>query len=138
MPIVVDANLFVVLVSGDPRSDLVERQLQAWNTDSIELHAPDLALYEIANALTRLINARQFSRNQVAAAWTLLRDLPITYHRLIDLDRVVEIALTLNRSSAYDAAYLALAESLNAELWTLDTPLYRNAITQGFAVRLLS
>jgi len=37
-----------------------------------------------------------------------------------------------------NAAYLALAEMLDAELWTLDSPLYRNASGQGFKVRLLS
>ena len=51
--------------------------------------------------------------------------------------RVVEIALLLQRQNAYDAAYLALAESLDAELWTLDSPLYRNAAGQGFRVRLI-
>ncbi|MFN6517517.1 MAG: hypothetical protein RMY29_023960 [Nostoc sp. CreGUA01] len=43
----------------------------------------------------------------------------------------------MERQSAYDAAYLALAESLNAELWTLDGLLYRNAISYAFSVRLL-
>ncbi|MDY7015890.1 MAG: type II toxin-antitoxin system VapC family toxin [Cyanobacteriota bacterium] len=48
-------------------------------------------------------------------------------------------ALELSRlsRSAYDAAYIALAESLNAELWTLDSPLYRNATGLGFPVRLV-
>ena len=41
------------------------------------------------------------------------------------------------RNSAYDTAYLALAETLGAELWTLDGLLYRNAAGLGFAVRLL-
>ena len=50
---------------------------------------------------------------------------------------MVEIALSLNRQNSYDAAYLALAEVLNAELWTLDSPLYRNEIGQGFAIRLM-
>ena len=52
--------------------------------------------------------------------------------------RMVEIALSLGRQSAYDAAYLALAEALEAELWTLDGPLYRNAVNRGFRVQLLS
>ena len=42
----------------------------------------------------------------------------------------------IQRSSAYDAAYLALASELEAELWTLDGPLYRNAASVGFPVRL--
>lgn len=42
--------------------------------------------------------------------------LPITYHPIVGEEaRIVEIALSLSRRSAYDAAYLALAESLKAE-----------------------
>ncbi|MBI3649797.1 MAG: type II toxin-antitoxin system VapC family toxin [Acidobacteria bacterium] len=57
---------------------------------------------------------------------------------LTDAKRVVEIARKLGRQNAYDASYLALAEKLGCELWTLDGPLYRNAIGQGFAVHLIS
>jgi predicted nucleic acid-binding protein len=37
---------------------------------------------------------------------------------------------------AWDAAYLDLAERLAAELWTLDGPLYRNAVGLGLPVHL--
>jgi predicted nucleic acid-binding protein len=57
MSIVVDANLIVVLVSGDPRGDAVANQLRAWINQNISLRAPYLAQYEIANALTRAIVA---------------------------------------------------------------------------------
>ena len=50
----------------------------------------------------------------------------------------VEIAITLKRQNAYDASYLALAEMLGAEVWTMDGPLYRNASAKGFPVKLLS
>jgi predicted nucleic acid-binding protein len=36
-----------------------------------------------------------------------------------DNARAIEIAIELERHSAYDAAYLALAERLGAEVWTL-------------------
>ena len=52
-------------------------------------------------------------------------------------DRVADIALRLRRASAYDAAYLALAQLLGATLWTFDGPLYRNAVGLGFPVRLV-
>jgi predicted nucleic acid-binding protein len=64
--------------------------------------------------------------------------LPISYHTLPLESRIVEIALSLSRNSAYDAAYLLLAETLAAQLWTLDGPLYRNAVGQGYPVRLVS
>ena len=58
--------------------------------------------------------------------------------KMTNTSRAVEIAVTLKRQNAYDASYLALAESLGAELWTFDGPLYRNATANGFPVKLLS
>ncbi len=135
--IVVDANLLVALVSGDPRGPQVLQRLSDWLSQNIEIHAPFLAQYEVANALTRLIVGRLFSADKVEEAWDSMLVLPITYHALVNTKRVVEIALALNRQNAYDAAYIALAEGLSAELWTLDGPLYRNAQGLGFAVNLV-
>jgi predicted nucleic acid-binding protein len=136
--VVVDANLLVALVSGDPRGNNVLQHFTNWLSHNVEIHAPVLAQYETANALTRLIVASAFPADKVEDAWNNISMLPITYHGLASIRRAVEIALALNRQNAYDAAYLALAEELGAELWTLDGPLYRNAQGLGFAVNLIS
>lgn len=47
------------------------------------------------------------------------------------------MAATLGRRSAFDASYVALARILDAELWTLDGPLARNAAGQKLPVRLI-
>jgi predicted nucleic acid-binding protein len=134
---VVDANLLVVLVSGDPRRTVVLQQISDWLDDHVELHAPFLAQYEIANALTRLVVNGAFPENKIDEAANSILVLPIHYHPIANVPRVVEVAKILGRQSAYDAAYIELAESLNNELWTLDGPLYRNAIGYGFNVRLI-
>jgi predicted nucleic acid-binding protein len=136
--VVVDANLLVALVSGDPRGNQVLQHFTNWLTHGVEIHAPFLAQYEIANALTRLIVGKAFPGDKVEEAWNNIAVLPITYHELVSVKRVVEIALALNRQNAYDAAYVALAEELKADLWTLDGPLYRNAQALGFAVNLVA
>ena len=134
---VLDANLLVVLVSGDPRRPQVFRQFSQWLDGNMSLHAPLLAKYELANALTRMIASGAFPEDKVEEAVNNILVLPIVYHPLSSITRVVEIARMLGRQNAYDAAYIALAEYLQAELWTLDGPLHRNAKSLGFTVRLV-
>jgi predicted nucleic acid-binding protein len=137
MAVVVDANLLITLVGNDPRGDLVAAKFAEWEQSGEELHAPELCLYETANGLTRMIAAKLYSPTSLETVFDRIANIPINYHSLVDGVRVVEIALLLKRQNAYDASYLALAESLDAELWTLDSPLYRNAVGQGFRVKLL-
>lgn len=136
--IVVDANLMVVSAVKDDRRQLVFQQFENWATQGVELHAPHLAVYEVTNSLTRLVVAGTITINDAADSWDDISLLPITYHPVTNGRRVIEISVQLKRQSAYDAAYLSLAESLSAELWTLDGPLYRNASGLGFPVKLLS
>lgn len=134
---VLDANLLVALAIGGERSNLVEAQLMQWLEENAELYAPDLARYEIASAFTGAIAGGEFTVAALPEAFGALADLPIVFCACPEGERVVEIALQLKRRSAYDAAYLALAEFLQAELWTLDGKLFRNAMEYGFAVKLL-
>ncbi len=138
MAVVVDANLLVVIVSGDARGPMASAQIGAWITANQEIHAPELLPYEVASALTRLVAGHAISSHQARSAWVTLEILPIVQHPLSDdLPRVVDIALRLKRQSAYDAAYIALAQELGAILWTLDRALARNAQSAGLPVRLL-
>jgi predicted nucleic acid-binding protein len=136
--IVIDANLLVALVSGDPRGGKVLQYFTDWLNQNLEIHAPLLAKYETANALTRLIVGGAFPKDKVEDAWNNISILPIRYHDLSNVNQVVKIALALSRQNGYDAAYVALTDELHAELWTLDGPLYRNAQGLGFPVNLIS
>lgn len=134
---VVDANLLVALVLNDPRAPAVDRQLREGMRSGETLHAPDLLRYEAASALTRAVVAGVLPEDQVTGAWERLLRIDVVLHRLDDAARVFEVARILQRSSAYDAAYVALAQSLGSELWTLDGPLARNAAGLGLPIRLL-
>ena len=137
MTVVVDANLLVVLALNDPRAPAVDRHLREWASAGEALHAPALLRYEAANALTRAVVAGHLARDLAATAWERITRVDVQLHPLIDGAAAVEVALRLERSNAYDAAYVVLAQALDAELWTLDGPLARNASGLGLPVRLL-
>src|SRR3712207_1542353 len=112
MPVVIDANVIIVLVSGDARKPTAETHFRGRIEAGEELHTPALLAYEVANGLTQLVAAGAFPVERVAEAWRTVMELPISYYMLWDQgDQVITIALRLQRRSAYDAAYLALASS---------------------------
>jgi predicted nucleic acid-binding protein len=132
MAIVLDASLLVAIVSGDPRADAVSARLASGEG----LRAPALTPFEVANGLTRLVAAGAMPEARVEPAWQVVQELPVTYHPLRDGSRAVSLARRLERQSAYDAAYVTLAQDLDAECWTLDGRLVRNATRLELPVRL--
>lgn len=138
MAVVVDANLLVVLALDRARAAAVEERLRTWRDGGESLHAPSLLRYEIASALTHAVGAGQLAEADVAQAWRAATATPVRLHELDLGPQVVAVARRLGRQSAYDAAYIALAQALQAELWTLDGPLARNAGGIGLPVRLVA
>jgi predicted nucleic acid-binding protein len=136
MAAVLDASLLVALASGDPRADAVSARLAGWLASGEELHAPALTPFEVANGLTRLVTAGALPEDRVQTAWSSIQELPVIYHALRDGPLVVSLARRLERKSAYDAAYLALAQELSGVCWTLDGRLVRNAARLGLPVQL--
>lgn len=127
----------MVLALNDERAPLVETKMHEWAAAGETLHAPALMPYEAANALVRATATGGLAPDVVADVWATILAVPVTLHPLQQGAEVIAIAQRLGRQSAYDAAYVALAQFLKAELWTLDGPLARNARGIGLPVRLL-
>ncbi|MCX7853806.1 MAG: type II toxin-antitoxin system VapC family toxin [Anaerolineae bacterium] len=120
-----DASFLVRLVTSynDPRPrSLVE----TWLNQGYRLVAPTLLLYEITNALYLYERVGQLDRTAVFKTLNVVMALPIQLHGEPDLHReALILAFTHNLKATYDAHYLALAQRLNADLWTADSRLVR-------------
>jgi predicted nucleic acid-binding protein len=113
--IVVDASALLELLLRTPAAEPVEMRLsQSGQT----LHAPHLIDVEIAQVIRRYAFAGEIHRERGLAALGYLADFPIRRHpHTVLLPRVWDLR---NNLTAYDAVYVALAETLDALLLTRD------------------
>lgn len=82
------------------------------------LHAPHLVDVEVAQVLRRYVRDKAITARRGQEALEDLADMPLSrYPHDLLIPRIWELRATL---TAYDAAYVALAELLDARLLTCD------------------
>ncbi len=113
--IVLDASAALEALLRTPAAARVEERVFA---EGETLHAPHLLDLEVAQVLRRYASSRQVAADRCRAALDDLADFPLTrYPHDLLLPRIWELRANL---TAYDAAYVALAEILDAPLLTRD------------------
>jgi predicted nucleic acid-binding protein len=135
--VVLDASIVVAAATASRQHTAARERLDRWVGDAEDLHAPQLFMYDVASAVTGLEAGGDLSGRARDDVWSLIDVLDLTFHPPSSGAALVAIALRLGRHSAYDAAYIDLALQLQAELWTLDGKLARNAASVGFPVTLV-
>jgi predicted nucleic acid-binding protein len=116
--IVVDASAVLEVLLQTPAAAHVSRRIFAAGET---LHAPHLLDIEVAHALRRYVLFGTISSQRGGQSLAYFAQLPLSRypHRPL-LPRIWELR---NNVTAYDAAYLALAEALGAPLVTCDRAL---------------
>ncbi len=134
--VVVDASLAVKWLVDEEDSDKAHAVLESWVARGVTRIAPYLMLFEVANALHRRVARGELSVDNSARMMTRLLGSSLELRQSPGLHvRALELASRLSQAAVYDAHYLALAESLNCELWTADYRLYRMASSEAENVR---
>ena len=120
--IVVDASVLVDLLRRSEDRVAIENRLLRGDEN---LHAPHLMDLEITHALRRFVLVGDMPPARAEEALEDLADIRIDrYPHSVLLPRVWELRDTL---TAYDGAYVALAEGLDATLVTRDARLARSS-----------
>jgi predicted nucleic acid-binding protein len=129
--LVIDASFAFKLILPSPGQVRFRALMAEWKQDGREVYAPTLWIYEITSALCKVVRFGQITSDEGARALTLAQGMDV---RLVPPDDVqarlaFDWTMRLSRAAAYDSFYLALAETLEVELWTTDRHLC-NAVTQ--------
>jgi predicted nucleic acid-binding protein len=116
--IVVDASALLEVLLNRPSGERIAHRL----LDPREaLHAPHLIDLEVTQALRRCQAAGEMSPQRARQALLTLVQMPLERHpHWPFLDRIWELRRNI---TAYDAAYVVLAEVLDAPLLTCDRAL---------------
>jgi predicted nucleic acid-binding protein len=134
MSLIVDASVAVKWFAEEPQSQKAEAVLGGPE----DLHAPDLILAELGNALRKKVHLGLVTSEQALDA---LRRAPTFFariHPLLDLaTRATEIAIDIEHP-IYDCFYLALAERERLPMVSADRRLLgQKRMPRGIDVRAL-
>ena len=125
--VVLDASLAVKWLVEEDDSDKAHAVLHSWVAQDITRIAPYLMPFEVANTLHRRVVRGELNVRDSARMIARLLESRLELHQPPGLHiRAMQIASELRQGAAYDAHYLALAESIGCDLWTADERFYRS------------
>ena len=128
--LIIDASVVTAsLLPDEPYRDMALRILRGFLSEDLELVTVSLLRYELTNLLWKAIDRSKVKLDDALAALKEFEAFNLPECEVSSRE-ALKLAHAHNRS-AYDAAYLALAEAEQAPLVTADKHLY-NALKNRF------
>lgn len=124
---VIDASVLAAYLLREPDAGKMDTILQQVIEGTAELHAPSLLVHEMTNILITAERRKRITRTQRTSLLSEWELIPISEHAAPSpqsRQRIVALA-DQHHLSGYDAAYVELAERLQAKLLSLDTDILR-------------
>ena len=119
-PICIDAGIVVRLVLF-PNDSAVQSLWKTWTGGRQKIIAPALLYYEVVNVLYQYQKRGDLTVQMVTTAVNVALALPVEIHSDSDVhSSALDVARKYGLPAAYDAHYVALAQSYGAVLWTTD------------------
>jgi len=116
--IVLDASVVVELLTNGDLADSIRRDLSTRDESFVVPHLIDV---EVVSAMRRLVSGRRIGADRCDQFLAGLAALPAErYSHTPLIGRIWELR---HNFTAYDATYIALAEAMNAVLYTSDEKL---------------
>lgn len=122
--VVIDASVAVKAVLPNPMQAHCLSLVQTFT--EMQPAAPALWAYETTSAVAKAVHFKELTEKEARQVLEKLDNLGVHLF-LADAEQnqaAFEWTLQLKRASAYDSYYLALARTLECELWTADKRLF--------------
>ena len=132
---VYDASYASALIIPDEKNPKIDKLHRAVE-ESDEILTPQLFWYEVANIFNNLIRRKRYTLEKVVSFFPSFSDINLITDSEIGINysqKIFNLSAKYNLS-AYDAAYLELADRKKAVLCTLDDGLISAAKKHGVAV----
>jgi len=125
--VIVDASVILSAFFPDEQQAQAQALIRDHVIGRVELIAPSLLLYEVTNAVVCATRRGRINNEQAKSILSSFEGLRIAL-RPVTWQHMLPLARRFHRT-AYDAAYLALADTSDQPLCTGDSRLY-NAVRQ--------
>jgi predicted nucleic acid-binding protein len=123
--IVTDASLLLATVLEENHSDRATRLFDQFIQQQQQLAAPRLLRYELVSVVRKSVyrDLITVDEAQIALDTLFAKRVRLFFNEAL-LRRAYAFATQFNRPAVYDSQYLAVAEFLGCDFWTVDERLY--------------